>query len=225
MGMLPSDLILQMPSRQSRAAMPQASKLHMNGRLEQPAGAWITRRKMILVCFGLALAVRLTALLVSGAYRAPQPMENMNAIRFARTGEIAYPFMVLDTGRTTVLNPLYIVIAGSCYRLGGEGQGGEFLKDSLGIVISSLRAALMVWMALELGLDASTAFAAGMASAISITSAGSELRFISEQPLACDMLILLSIWGLRLVRRTSIGNLQALAYGAAWGVALLTGAR
>jgi hypothetical protein len=175
----------------------------MNERLKEPAEAMLSRRKMMILCFSLALAVRLTALLVSGAYRAPQPMENMNAaMRFARTGEIAYPFMILDTGRTTVLNPLYIVIAGSCYWLGGEGQRGELLKDSVGIVVSSLRAALLVWMASEFGLDALTALAAGLISAIAITSAGSELRFISEQLLACDMLILLSIWGLRLVRRS-----------------------
>jgi hypothetical protein len=143
------------------------------------------------------------------------------AVAFARTREIANPYMALPTGPTAHVAPLYPMLMGVVYRLFGDGETGETIKQLLASCVSSARAPLVVLLALGFGLGEGVALTAGLVSAVYIGAFETELRGDWEGPLAADVLLLLVLWASRTAWRRVPGPLGGLCYGVAWGVALL----
>jgi hypothetical protein len=174
------------------------------------------------LCFALALILRLGILFGAGIYRFHDRFEMASAaVSFARTGQIANAYMAMPTGPTAHVAPLYPMLIGVVYRIFGDGDTGETVKQVLASCISSARAPLLVLLALGLGLGEGVALSAGLISAAFIGAFETELKGDWEGPLAADALILLVLWGYRLAWRRVPRPLESLCYGLAWGVALL----
>ena len=174
------------------------------------------------LCFLLAVALRLALLFGTGLYLKRNRTEMASvAVAFARTREIANPYMALPTGPTAHVAPLYPMLMGVVYRLFGDGETGETIKQLLASCVSSARAPLVVLLALGFGLGEGVALTAGLVSAVYIGAFETELRGDWEGPLAADVLLLLVLWASRTAWRRVPGPLGGLCYGVAWGVALL----
>jgi hypothetical protein len=178
--------------------------------------------RIAAICFVLALVLRLGILFGTGTYRFHDHTEMKSvALAFAATGQIANAYRTLPTGPTAHVAPLYPILMGTVYRVFGDGETGETVKEVLASCVSSARAPLLVLLALALGLGEGTALAAGLLSAIFIGAFETELKGDWEGPFAANVFILLVFWGYRLTRDHVSGPLASLAYGIAWGLALL----
>jgi hypothetical protein len=179
-------------------------------------------KRIALLCFAFALIVRFGILFGAGIYRYHIRAEmDSVALTFARTGEIGNAYMALPTGPTAHTAPLYPMLVGSIYRVFGDGETGERIKQILSSINSSLRSPLLVLLALALGLGPDVALAAGVVSALYIGAFETELKGDWEGPLAANVLILLVLWGHRLMHQRVPSAAEGLIYGVAWGVALL----
>ena len=175
------------------------------------------------LCFVLAAVLRLTLLFGTGLYLKRDRTEMASvAVTFARTGQIANPFMAMPTGPTAHVAPLYPMLMGAVYRAFGDGETGETIKQILASFVSSARAPLLVLLVLALGLGEGVALTAGLVSAVYIGAFRTELQGDWEGPLAANVLLLLVLWGYRAAWRRMPGPLERLCYGVGWGVALLT---
>lgn len=143
------------------------------------------------------------------------------ATTFARTGTLANAYMSMPTGPTAHVAPLYPILVGSIYRVFGEGAAGENVRQSLACAISSLRAGLLVTLALALGLSESTALTAGLMGAFYVGAFDTELKGDWEGPLAGALLLWLILCGYRMAAHRAPSWRSAFAYGVAWGIALL----
>jgi hypothetical protein len=179
------------------------------------------RYRIAVLCFCLALLLRLAVLFATGRQPAERTEMMSVASTFARTGQIANPYMALPTGPTAHVGPIYPMLIGYVYRALGEGETGETAKQILGCVISSGRSFLVVLLAVALGLGEGTALWAGLISALYIGAFETELKGDWEGPLAADALILLILWGYRRVWQRKAGVPESVLYGAGWGLALL----
>jgi 4-amino-4-deoxy-L-arabinose transferase-like glycosyltransferase len=178
--------------------------------------------RIVLACFILALIFRLGILFGSGLYRKIDRTEMASvAISWARTGQIANPYMTMPTGPTAHVPPGYPLLIGFVYRMFGGGRSGETVKQVLACMVSAARAPLLVVLALSLGLGDSTALAAGLISAVYVAAADTELRGDWEGPLAANLLMLLILWGFRMTQRRVPNWRWGILYGLAWGAALL----
>src|SRR4051812_32148415 len=170
------------------------------------------------LCFTLALVLRLGILFGTGVYKEHDRFEMASVgVTFAHTGQIANAYMALPTGPTAHVAPLYPMMIGVVYRVFGDGATGETVKEILACCVSSARAALLVLLVLAFGLATGNAWAAGLISAIYIGAFETELKGDWEGPMAANVLILLVLWGYRLVWRQVPGPLAAVCYGLAWG--------
>jgi hypothetical protein len=143
------------------------------------------------------------------------------AATFAHTGTIANAYMAMPTGPTAHVAPLYPILVGTLYRIFGEGETGENIRQSVACAISSLRAALLVWLALAFGLGEGTALAAGLLGVVYIGAFDTELKGDWEGPFAGVLLMLLVLWGYRMFSQRTPAPLEAMIYGLLWGIALL----
>ena len=143
------------------------------------------------------------------------------ATNFAQTGTLANPYMSMPTGRTAHVAPLYPILIGSIYRVFGEGAVGENIRQTLACAISSVRAGLLVTVALALGLGEATALTAGLMGAFYVGAFDTELKGDWEGPLAGALLLWLVLWGYRMAAQRTPFWREAFAYGVAWGIALL----
>src|SRR5215471_13722354 len=97
-----------------------------------------SKYRIAALCFGLALMLRVGILFGTGAWRMHDLTELRSvAIHFAHTGEIGNPYMALATGPTAHVAPLYPMMLGGIYRIFGEGETGETVKELLSCVVSS----------------------------------------------------------------------------------------
>src|SRR5689334_2844210 len=82
------------------------------------------------VCFALALILRFGILFGTGVYKGHDRTEMASAaITFARTGQIANAYMSMPTGPTAHVAPLYPMLIGVVYRVFGDGDTGETIKQ------------------------------------------------------------------------------------------------
>jgi hypothetical protein len=160
------------------------------------------------LCFLLAVALRLALLFGTGLYLKRDRTEMASeAVAFTRTREIANPYMALPTGPTAHVAPLYPMLMGVVYRLFGDGETGETIKQLLASCVSSARVPLVVLLALGFGLGEGVALTAGLVSAVYIGAFETELRGDWEGPLAADVLLLLVLWASRTAWRRVPGPL------------------
>lgn len=182
----------------------------------------MARFRVASLCFALAAVLRLTLLFGTGLYLQRNRTEVVSvAVTFARTGQIANPYMAMPTGPTAHVAPLYPMLMGAVYRAFGDGETGETIKQILASCVSSARAPLLVLLALAFGLGEGVALTAGLVSAVYIGAFETELKGNWEGPFAANVLLLLVLWGYRVAWRRMPAPLEGLCYGVAWGVALL----
>ncbi len=178
--------------------------------------------RIALFCFLLALVLRLAILFGTGLNLKHDRFEMVSAAAtFARTGMIGNAYMAMPTGPTAHVAPLYPILLGTVYRIFGEGESGENVRQSLACGVSGLRAGLLVLLTLAFGLGEGKALAAGLLGAVYIGAFDTELKGDWEGPLAGDALLLLVLWGYRMVSGRGPGRVEAVCYGLAWGAALL----
>lgn len=178
--------------------------------------------RLALFCFLLASLIRLAILFGTGLNHKQDHFEMVSvASAFASTGTIANPYMSMPTGPTAHVAPLYPILIGTVYRIFGQGETGENVRQILACLVAGLRSGLLVLVAVSLGLEGS-ALTAGLLGAIYIGAFDTELKGDWEGPLAGVLLLLLILWGCRLLRdRRTPSLLEGFAYGIASGVALL----
>jgi hypothetical protein len=177
---------------------------------------------LALSCFVLALVLRLGILFGTGLNHKQDRFEMITvATTFAHTGMIANAYMAMPTGPTAHVAPLYPILVGSLYRIFGDGETGENIRQSVACVISSLRAALLVLLALAFGLGEGVALAAGLLGVVYIGAFDTELKGDWEGPFAGVLLMLLVLWGYRTLSQRTPAPLEAVLYGLLWGIALL----
>ena len=178
--------------------------------------------RIALYCSLLGLVLRLAILFGTGLNHKHDRFEMISvAATFAHTGSLANAYMSMPTGPTAHVAPLYPILIGTLFRVFGEGEAGENIRQSLACAISSLRAGLLVLLVLALGLGEGTAIAAGLLGALYIGAFDTELKGDWEGPLAGVLLLALVLWGYRMIAQRTPGPRESLAHGAAWGTALL----
>lgn len=175
-----------------------------------------------ILCFLLAFALRLAILFGSGLYRYENDFEMISTAKaYARTGAIANPYMSMPTGPTAHVAPLYPILVGTIYRIFGFGPTGDALRQVFACAVSSARAGLLVLLLIALGLGEANALAAGLLGAVYIGAFDTELKGDWEGPFAGALLLLLVLWGYRMVSQRAPAARDALIYGLVWGAALL----
>jgi hypothetical protein len=177
---------------------------------------------LAVFCFVLALVLRLGILFGTGLNHKQDRFEMITvASTFAHTGTIANAYMAMPTGPTAHVAPLYPILVGTLYRIFGEGETGEDIRQSVACVISSLRAGLLVLLALAFGLGEGAALAAGLFGVVYIGAFDTELKGDWEGPFAGVLLMLLVLWGYRMISQRAPAPLESLLYGVSFGIALL----
>jgi hypothetical protein len=178
--------------------------------------------RLALICFLLALALRLAILFGTGLNHKQDRFEMISvASTFARTGTIANAYMAMPTGPTAHVAPLYPILVGTVFRIFGDGDAGENVRQSLACAVSAARAGLLVLLALAFGLGEGAALSAGLLGVLYIGAFDTELKGDWEGPLAGDLLLILVLWGCRILRQRTPRPVEAVCYGLLWGAALL----
>ncbi len=190
-------------------------------------------RKPLLVAavgiFACSCVVRLGFDFATGAYQNGAhalPASDRSAFEFvniaesfARSGRLADPYSI-PTGPTAHMPPVYPMLLGSVYRVFGPGVSGDIAAHSLNIFFVSLMYALLPLAAISLGVSMRSGVLAGLTGAIVPFHIITELRG-GEYAMAGLCLVLLFLGTVWLERRGRFTFGLGLAYGAAWGAALL----
>lgn len=172
--------------------------------------------------FALALAIRLLLAFGWPALGTLPPTEMERTARnWAETGELGNPYLT-PTGPTAHVAPLYPLMLGLVYRIGGTEQPGPPGQWLLGCTLSALRCALMLPLAVVLGLGLRTGLIAAIASCFVITAVGTEIRGAWEAP-AAALALMFFVWlaARREEKPWSRPGRDAFLVGLAAGAALL----
>jgi hypothetical protein len=183
----------------------------------------MSMRRFSLIVFLAGFAVRLGLVLASGQYRDLSRYElEQVALSFARTGELANPYLV-PTGPTAHVMPGYAILLGTIFRLFGEGLGGELVKQGLSCLIAALRNALLAGVAMRLGFGRAVAILVGLLSIVYIPALETETAGDWESPLF-SLLLLVACMRMLAPKSNQTGWWSALVLGALWGAAYLVNA-
>lgn len=166
---------------------------------------------VLLFLVGFVLRLSLLHLLPNFDVPVRGEMERV-ATTWATTGQLANPYST-PTGPTAHVPPLYPILLGSIYRLFGTGAEGHSAQAIFACAVSAARCALLLPLAILLGLGFRTGLIAGTLSVFYITAYNTEMRGSWEAPLAGLFLMVLTA--------TSIGFKQARVF--AWRDAVLYG--
>jgi hypothetical protein len=174
-----------------------------------------------IAVFVVAFALRLTLAILFPNFgvAAPGEMERV-ATSWATTGQLANPYLI-PTGPTAHLAPLYPMLFGSILWIFGTGWGGQFAMTLLSCVLAALRCALMIPLALVLGLGFRIAFLAAALSTFYISAFNTELRGWWEAPLCALLLVVLVMLAVRFYNSPAFTVWTAIGLGLFGGLALL----
>jgi MFS family permease len=142
------------------------------------------------------------------------------AISWATTGRLANPYST-PTGPTAHVSPLYPILLGSIYQVFGTGVSGHLVQAVFACAISALRCALLVPVAVLLGLGFRTGLIAGALGVVYIPAFNTELRGSWEASLASLFLITLVIIAAQFSRKPMFQMPTAVSWGAFAGIGVL----
>lgn len=173
------------------------------------------------VVFVAALVLRVGLVLLVPRFAAlpPGEMEHV-AASWAATGQLANPYAT-PTGPTAHLPPVYPLLLGGIYRIFGAGEQGRFAQAMFGCVLSALRCALIVPLAIGLGLGIRVAWVAGALSVFYISAFNTEVRGAWEAPLTALAMMALVCMAIRFARAPVFNAWTAAGYGLFSGLSLL----
>lgn len=175
-----------------------------------------------VLLFILAFALRVSLVVALPAdYRLlpPREMERV-AKSWADTGSLANPYAT-PTGPTAHVAPVYPVLLGTIYRVYGTGSKERFAQSIFSCVLCALRSALVLPLALVLGLTWRRAVLAAGLNVPYISAFNTELHGTWEAPLATLLLIALVWIASRFSQRPSFALKDAVLLGLVLGAILL----
>lgn len=172
---------------------------------------------IFVVAFVLRLS--LAILFPDFGVAVPGEMERV-AESWATTGQLANPYLS-PTGPTAHVAPLYPVLMGSIYRTFGSGANGRFVLTVFSCVLSSLRCALLIPLAIVLKLGLRIGLLAAGLSTVYISAFNTELRGWWEAPLSALVLLALVMLAARLYQTPVFTARTAVGCGLFTGLALL----
>ena len=182
-------------------------------------------KRLVAVClffFVLALSLRVALVLAlpNQGLIPPREMERV-AQSWAKYGSLANPYAT-PTGPTAHVAPVYPVLLGTVYRVFGTGSRGRFAQAMLSCTLSALRSALVLPLALAIGLGWRAGIIGAALSVPYISAFNTELRGGWEAPLAA-LLLMAVVWlAYRFSERPDFGSRKAIALGLFAGATLLT---
>ena len=178
-------------------------------------------RRICVAVFLAAFALRVALVfLTDQAHQFPRKEMVRTAITFAQRGELADPFTA-PTGPTAHVPPAYPIFLGLLFKVFGTGPDGELVKCILTSAVSAFRCALLVWLAVWLGLSRRTAIVAGILSIAYVGALTTEIKGDWEAPYAALVLIGLFCAAMRVARDANLSVRRGALLGVAWGAALL----
>lgn len=172
--------------------------------------------------FVIALALRVSLVVALPGYRSLPAREMERAAQsWASTGVLANPYAT-PTGPTAHVAPVYPILLGTLYRIFGTGPEGQFAQSILSCVLCALRSALVLPLALQLGLTWRAAVLAASLNVPYISAFNTELHGGWEAPLAALLLIAVLWIASRFSRRPSFNLRDAVLLGLFVGATLIT---
>jgi hypothetical protein len=151
---------------------------------------------------------------------SPREMERV-ARCWAETGQLCNPYAT-PTGPTAHVAPVYPVLLGSLYRaFGAETAQGRFAQAALSWTLCGIRSALLIPLALAIGLSFRTGVMAAALSTFFISAFHTELRGPWDAPLSALFLMGLTWLAARFSRSPDFRVRSAALLGVASGCAAL----
>jgi hypothetical protein len=142
------------------------------------------------------------------------------AMAFGAKGELADPYAV-PSGPTAVVPPLYPIYLGLIFRVFGTGAEAEVVKCLLTSIVSALRCALLVWLAVSVGLTLRAATIAGVLSALYVGALATDVKGDWAEAYAATALLLLFLAAYRIAADGRLDLRRAALLGLWWGLTLL----
>jgi hypothetical protein len=171
--------------------------------------------------FALALALRVGLMVALPNVRLIPRREMERVARsWADTGSLANPYAT-PTGPTAHVAPVYPILLGTLYRIFGTGSKGLFAQAILSCVLCALRSALVLPLALALGLTWRTGVLAAALSIPYINAFNTELRGPWDAPMGALLLIAVVWTASRFSQKPSFSLGSAVPLGLFSGAVLL----
>jgi len=174
-----------------------------------------------LIIFAVAYVIRAAFILHSSLDLALGEPRNV-AIALVEHRGFADPFRC-PTGPTAHCSPFLPVLIAAIYSVFGTGYAGELARCLLCLMVLCLCYALLPWFAVRLELPSSVGAAAGLICALFPFKRTSETTSFSDEPFVALILLPLTVFSVRLLKRKSVSWGEAFLYGLAWGTALYLG--
>jgi hypothetical protein len=172
---------------------------------------------IFLAAFGLRIA--LVLLLPDFGILHTGEMEHV-AMSWAATGELANPYAT-PTGPTAHVTPVYPILLGSIYRIFGTGAAGRLAQSVFGCTASAARCALLLPLAILLGLGIRTGLIASVLSLFYISAFNTEVHGSWEAPLMALFLMGVTALAVRFGRAPAFRFRTAAGYGVLAGFGVL----
>jgi hypothetical protein len=129
-------------------------------------------------------------------------------------------FCLFPAGPSALQPPGYVLVLAAIFKVFGTGLAGEAAKVVLSVTASSLRCALVPFLAFRFGLGKSVAICSGVAAALWIGALETELQGDWDAPITAGLLIVLT-W-LHFVKPVGESAVRrGAAIGALWGLTAL----
>jgi hypothetical protein len=177
-------------------------------------------RTRAVVFFFLALAMRLTYIVVLHTYRHIDSAELISVARcLAHSHMFGNPFPT-PTGPTAIVAPGYPFLLSLIYSAFGDGVTGEVVQEITCALVSSLGIAMIVFFA-EAGVTVGAGALAASLGALLPTKLWIETKGAWSTPYDALILLLLCILTLKHWKQPYLTARTAILHGILWGLAML----
>lgn len=179
-----------------------------------------SRTRVCLICFLLALCVRLTLLFGLNRYEIGRPETVRIAISVARTGNFADPY-IIPTGPTAHCAPLYPALIAPFYAVLGDNLAADRARFVFNAVAAASEYALLPLVAEALGLGWGPGVLASMTGALIPLHYWPECISEFEHSWTAVFLETAVLLFARFLKRPSFNLLSGARTGLLWGAGLL----